>query len=224
MPDETEQGQEDIDLASAFGAEDVSAQCFSIYIPNKDRNGDEIGNQRRWVLEAIRLLSQINGGCTAMPPVEGGWLNDEGKIVWECPVVIYSFIRPEAILAEYPLNREFLHRMGRETNQGEVAFEFDSRFYKIRTFDPLYGENYDESYSCHRANTPSYSRYRGSPAASRSQRSGGEAWRRCVFSTARTVSGANHPFRGSGGVDQSASVQRRTPRPRPGPTVELRSH
>jgi len=26
--------------------------------------------------------------------------------------------------------------MGRETNQGEVAFEFDGRFYRIRQFDP----------------------------------------------------------------------------------------
>jgi hypothetical protein len=29
----------------------------------------------------------------------------------------------------------FLHRMGRETNQGEIAFEFDGRFYRIRNFD-----------------------------------------------------------------------------------------
>jgi hypothetical protein len=34
-----------------------------------------------------------------------------------------------------PRLREFLHRMGRETNQGEIAFEFDGRFYRIRTFD-----------------------------------------------------------------------------------------
>ena len=44
---------------------------FTIYVPNKDRNGEEIGNQRQWVLEAIRLLSEVNGGATAMPPVEG---------------------------------------------------------------------------------------------------------------------------------------------------------
>ncbi|MDQ2733299.1 MAG: hypothetical protein M3Y56_16745 [Armatimonadota bacterium] len=95
-----------------------------------------MGNQRRWVLEAIRLLSEINGGATAMPPVEGGWLNDEGQIIWEQPVVVYSFIRPAQFLSNLSRIREFLHRMGRETNQGEVAFEFDGRFYRIRTFDP----------------------------------------------------------------------------------------
>jgi hypothetical protein len=51
-------------------------------------------------------------------------------------VVIYSHVRPESFLQNLPRLREFLHRMGRETNQGEVAFEFDGRFYRIRTFDP----------------------------------------------------------------------------------------
>jgi len=71
-----------------------------------------------------------------MPPVEGGWQNDEGDIIWENPVIVYSFIRPDAFLASLPRIREFLHRMGRETNQGEIAVEFDRRFYRIRAFDP----------------------------------------------------------------------------------------
>jgi hypothetical protein len=72
-----EQGGHEVDLGAALGADaGISTQCFTIYIPNKDRDGNEIGNQCKWVLEAIRLLSEINGGATAMPPVEGGWLND----------------------------------------------------------------------------------------------------------------------------------------------------
>jgi len=81
------------------------------------------------------LLTEINGGATAMPPAEGGWLNDKGKVVWENPVIVYSFIRPDDFLKKLPGVRAFLHRMGRETNQGEVAFEFDGRFYRIRKFD-----------------------------------------------------------------------------------------
>jgi len=135
MPDNEEQGDVDLDLAESLGADETSAQCFSIYIPNKDREGNEIGDQRKWVLQAMRLLSEIDGGATAMPPVEGGWLNDESEIVWENPVVVYSFIRPEEFAASLPRIREFVHRMGRETNQGEVAVEFDRRFYRIRKFD-----------------------------------------------------------------------------------------
>jgi hypothetical protein len=136
MSSQEEQEAEELDLATALGSDGgISTQCFTVYIPNKDRKGQEIGNQRKWVLEAIRLLSEINGGATAMPPVEGGWLNDQGEIIWENPVVVYSFIRPDDFLKHLARLREFLHRMGRETDQGEVAFEFDGHFYRIRTFD-----------------------------------------------------------------------------------------
>src|SRR5437660_11771177 len=105
-------GAQQVDLGTALGADGgISTQCFTVYIPNKDRNGQDIGNQRKWVLEAIRLLSEINGGATAMPPVEGGWLDDQGEIIWENPVVVYSFIKPEEFLKELPRIREFLHRM-----------------------------------------------------------------------------------------------------------------
>jgi hypothetical protein len=136
MDGQQEQAAQEVDLAAALGADSgVSTQCFTVYVPNKDRDGQEIGNQRKWVLEAIRLLSEINGGATAMPPVEGGWLNDQGEIIWESPVLVYSFIRPDQFQSALPRLREFLHRMGRETNQGEIAFEFDGRFFRIRNFD-----------------------------------------------------------------------------------------
>jgi hypothetical protein len=136
MADENENATERIDLVAALGTEEgVSTQCFTIYIPNKDRNGEEIGNQRKWVLEAIHLLAEVNGGATAMPPVEGAWLNDQGEIIWESPVLVYSYIEPEALLKNLARLREFLHRLGRETNQGEIAVEFEDRFYRIRKFD-----------------------------------------------------------------------------------------
>lgn len=136
MGSQQEQAAQEVDLAAALGSEGgVSTQCFTVYVPNKDRNGQEIGNQRKWVLEALRLLSEINGGATAMPPVEGGWQNDRGEIIWDQPVLVYSFIRPDHFLSNLPRLRELLHRMGRETDQGEIAFEFDGRFYRIRNFD-----------------------------------------------------------------------------------------
>jgi hypothetical protein len=127
---------EGVDLAELLGVDSgVSAQCFSVYIPDKDRMGQEIGTQRKWVLEALRLLGEINGGATALPPSEGVWLNEEGTVIQEHPVVVYSYVVPDAFLRNLPRIREFLHRMGRETNQGEIAFEFDGRFYRIRHFD-----------------------------------------------------------------------------------------
>ncbi|MGO9466229.1 MAG: hypothetical protein ACLQIB_45940 [Isosphaeraceae bacterium] len=126
----------ELDIAATFGAEtDASTQAFSIYLPNKDRDGEEIGDQRRWVLEALRLLGAVGGGATAMPPVEGVWENADGQFVWENPVIVYSYIKPDQFIAHLPGLRSFLHRMGRETRQGEVVFEFDGRFYRIREFD-----------------------------------------------------------------------------------------
>jgi len=124
------------DVVTALGADaGVSVQTFAIYVPNKDRMGHEIGNQRQWVLEALGLLGKIGGGATSMPPVEGVWLDEQGQFVWENPVVVYTYIKPDEFLLNLPRLREFLHRMGRETNQGEVVFEFDDRLYRIRSFD-----------------------------------------------------------------------------------------
>src|ERR1051326_2634552 len=90
-----------LNLAAALGAEaGVAVQCFTLYVPNKDKHDQEIGTQRRWVLDAIGLLSEINGGATAIP-VEGGWVNDEGKIILEHPVIVYSFVaRPEEFVQQ----------------------------------------------------------------------------------------------------------------------------
>jgi hypothetical protein len=89
MGDLADDDELELDLAATFGAEaDPSTQAFSIYVPNKDRDGKEIGNQRQWVLEALQLLSTIGGGATAMPPVEGVWMSPEGEFVWENPVIV----------------------------------------------------------------------------------------------------------------------------------------
>jgi len=126
-----------IELGEALGANaGIAAQCFTIYVPNKDKVGKEIGNQRAWVLEALDLMTRFNGGATAMPPVEGAWRNEHGETIWDHPVVVYSYLKPDVFFANLPIIREFLHRMGRETNQGEVAFEFETRFYLISVYDP----------------------------------------------------------------------------------------
>jgi hypothetical protein len=126
-----------VNIGAALGADaGVSSLCFTIYIPNKDKEDREIGTQRRWVLDLIRLLSEINRGATSQP-AEGGWLNDEGKLILEQPVIVYSYVKDAREFANnLPRLRAFLHRLGRETNQGEIAFEFEGRFYRIRTFDP----------------------------------------------------------------------------------------
>jgi hypothetical protein len=131
------EANDELDLAAELGAQDnYSTQCFTIYIPNKDKNGIEFGTQRKWILEALELLTDLNGGATAMPQTEGVWGNEQGVLIWEHPVVVYSFIRGDKFFENLAQVREFLHRMGRETNQGEVAVEYQKQFFLIRDFDP----------------------------------------------------------------------------------------
>jgi len=124
------------DIGRVLGAAaSNSIQELTLYIPNKDRDGIDLGAQRTWVDEAAELLARMGGGVTIMPPCEGGWLNEtRGNIVWESPVLVYTYIKPDPFERGLPELRRFLHRLGRETNQGEVALEFDGIFYRITNF------------------------------------------------------------------------------------------
>ncbi len=127
---------DELDLAQIVGAaESAAIQRLTLYIPSRDRNGKEF-DPARWVEEALRLLSRIGGGATAMPPVDGAWLNPEtSELIREKVVLAYTFIDPDKFEATLHELRAFLHRIGRETNQGEVVFEFDDRLFKIVAYD-----------------------------------------------------------------------------------------
>jgi len=126
----------ELDLGRELGAPGVSfSQRLTVYIPNKDKNGRELTDQERWVKEARELLTLIGGGSTALPPADGTWLDDAGNVLWEQTRIIYCFIKPDSFRQRISDLRTFLHRFGRNTNQGEVVVEFDGRFWGIRTFD-----------------------------------------------------------------------------------------
>ncbi len=88
----TQHEPEEVDVGEAVGASDsTSTQVLTVYVPNKDRDGKEFGTQRKWVLEAAKLLAELGGGVTVMPPCEGGWLNEaSGEVIWEAPVLVYA--------------------------------------------------------------------------------------------------------------------------------------
>lgn len=126
-----------IDLGAMLGATgETSHQTLTVFVPDRDRDGVEIGTQRRFVLEAANLLAEIGGGVTIDPPVEGGWYDPQAQqLVWERPVILYTYVRPEPFRNALPRLRLFLHRMGRETRQGEVAFVFGDELYRIKDFE-----------------------------------------------------------------------------------------
>ncbi len=137
----------EIDLGGILGAvESPSTQQLTLYISNKDKDGKEIKHFRSWVKEAQKVLTIIGRGSTTMPPADGTWLSQEKDIdtiddlnnediLWEKTTSIYTYIYPDRFEKNLKSLREFLHRFGRETNQGEVVFEFSGEFFRIREYD-----------------------------------------------------------------------------------------
>lgn len=127
----------DIILTEILGAITESfVQQLVLYIPDKDKNGKQISDIDKWIKEAQEILTVIGGGATSYPPADGTWLNPENnKTVSEQTKLIYTYIVPDKFENNFKRLRTFLHRFGRETNQGEVVLEFDGIFYKIRNYD-----------------------------------------------------------------------------------------
>src|SRR5260370_32016944 len=83
----------EIDIIAAFGGTADYGQRCAIYIPNKDRDGAAV-DQAKWVSETLRLLAEVAGGATAMPPVTGAWRNPAtGALIIEEPVVVYAYVK-----------------------------------------------------------------------------------------------------------------------------------
>src|SRR5207302_1837908 len=111
----------EINIAEAFGAADGREQRFAVYIPNKDKDGNPV-EQEKWIDKTLRLLSEICGGATAMPPIRGAWLNEEsGTLVVEEPVLVYTFIDPDEFANRMQEVVHLVHEIGKETRQGQMA-------------------------------------------------------------------------------------------------------
>lgn len=118
---------EGFDLRQALGADETFAlQKFSIYIPNKDRNGEPVQNIETWIEASMHLLAQINLGVTRLPWAQGIWkpsADAEDKL--ENTTVVFSYLKqPEVFQSRFAEIKEFLYEFADGANQGEVLVEF----------------------------------------------------------------------------------------------------
>lgn len=116
-----------IDLEEELGAESqIGSQRVAIYIPNRDRNELEIKDIDAWVSAAMEVFVTINGGVTKLATASGIWHDtDNNKRVYEDSTIVYSNIMNAKVFADnLDKLKKFLHKFGRETNQGEVMVEF----------------------------------------------------------------------------------------------------
>jgi hypothetical protein len=125
-------------IGARLGAnQPVGALLFVLFVPSADRYGQEIDHEH-WVEEALATFGKLFRGATAYPRARGVWRDDDrgGELVFEQPTIVTCYANPadanEAALAEL---RGFLHRMGRETNQGEVGIVVGDEYHGISEFD-----------------------------------------------------------------------------------------
>jgi hypothetical protein len=124
-----------------LGSEDEpNGTLFVLFIPSKDKEGNALPlgqDQQLWADAAGDLLTELFTGATIMPPAKGKWLNPETKkIITEEVVLVHSYARARDAADEEKLVKlaQFLHRMGKETKQGEVAIVIGDVLHRIRKF------------------------------------------------------------------------------------------
>lgn len=110
-----------------------------IFVPTADRSGRKIAGPS-WTRPALSVLGKLFRGATAYPKGKGVWRDDAqgGKLVFDDTTIVFSYVAPAALTrAALRDLRAFLHRLGRETNQGEVGLVLDGKYLGIGSFDEV---------------------------------------------------------------------------------------
>jgi hypothetical protein len=104
----------------------ATLQKFSLYLPDRDRDGAPVRSTEAWQAAAMTLFADVNGGATLLPPGDGIWNPDGGgEIVRESTRVVYSFIRDgDKFERDFDRLAVFIHSFGKHARQGEVMVEF----------------------------------------------------------------------------------------------------
>src|SRR5712691_1339228 len=95
-----------------FNADKRQSTLLVLFIPSADREGVSLGKreQKRWVRKALKLLGTHLHGATAFPRGWGVWRDDaqEGRLVWDRPVLIQCFTSEEALREHKDALRQYL--------------------------------------------------------------------------------------------------------------------
>lgn len=113
----------------------VGTYPIFLFVPSKDRDGSPI-DRDHWVNQTLSVLGTLFRGATALPG-HGVWRNDEsGKLIHDETVVVFTLAHPDDVTADAVRQiRSFLHRLGRDTNQGEVGVVVEGHYWGITDFD-----------------------------------------------------------------------------------------
>ena len=127
-----------MDYSKNLGANyPIGTKQIVLFVPEKDKEGKPI-NQAFWVEEALKCFGLLFRGATSFPQGKGIWRNDnKGKeLLIEKTVIVISYTSPKDLNEKnFKKIRTFLHRMGKEANQGEIGIVIDGSYYAITDYD-----------------------------------------------------------------------------------------
>jgi hypothetical protein len=107
-----------------------------LFVPSQTRDGDHLDHDF-WRDQALEVMAGLFGGATAIA-CQGAWRDDEraGAILMERNSTVQSYMAKSAWnKTTATALAKFLHRMGRESSQGEIALVVNGVFFQIREFD-----------------------------------------------------------------------------------------
>lgn len=127
------------DLHEALGAgPPAGVDQVTLFVPSVDRDGEPI-DQAYWTEQALATFGRLFRGATAFPPGRGVWRDDErgGELVYDDTQMVTSYVPSGAFDDEETVKRlkEFLFRMGREANQGEIGIVIDGTYFGIVDYE-----------------------------------------------------------------------------------------
>ena len=110
-----------------------AADLLVLFIPSHDRDEQPI-DQNEWVERALEFLGTTFHGATAFPKARGVWRDDErgGQLVFDEPVVIQCYTSLKLIQSKVTELGDLLKEMGKQTQQGAVAFVINGEFFEIQ--------------------------------------------------------------------------------------------
>ena len=127
-----------LNIKRALGAtHPEGASQVVLFIPDLDREGAPI-DQQYWIEECLRVMGKLFRGATAFPRGRGVWRDDEAgeRLLEEQTVMVVSYVDRKLLTTSTLRSlRDFLHRFGRESRQGEVGIVIDSKYYGISRYD-----------------------------------------------------------------------------------------
>jgi hypothetical protein len=109
---------------------------ITLFIPSLTRDGDPI-DHNFWRVQALEVMTGLFGGATAVE-CQGAWRDDEkgGAIKVERNSTVQSYMAKSSWNSTTAAElAKFLHRMGRESNQGEIGLIVDGVYFPIREFN-----------------------------------------------------------------------------------------